>query len=375
MTARRALFFSVILSAICRFEVLAQETAPAGSDEVQRAVEKGLFYVEENTMRWWKTKKCVSCHDGPALMFSHNIARQQGFAVPRQKLQFWTDQWILVGGLVSKRKDGRMDAGGMLGAPLTMLFRDPRADSDPTRAAKFGQLMQIAGKDWQLDDGSWDIKVGLDYQPWIALGLESFEQSELPLSDEVRAEFASRRARTEDWMQRTEHPLPQKTEDLAAWLIYEHRRNRTARVKALLTELRQRQRDDGLWGITPKSESGHQLVTGAVLFSLTSIGRGTDDPLVAQVQRLLLDLQQDDGRWKEGGRHFDDGSETDNVVYNTWATAVVCAGLSQTIRLPAGTEPLFVPDPKRRATVDDITSQAAEGYKGGDYGDSDEDPT
>lgn len=353
----------------------AGEPSAASTEEVQRAVEKGLFFVEKSSMNWWKKKKCVSCHEGPALMLSHNIARRQGFNVPLEKLEFWTDRWILVGGLVNKRKDGRMDAGGMLGAPLTMAFRDTASDLDQKRAEKFGKLMQIAIKDWHQDDGNWDIKVGLDYQPWIALALESFEESKMALDDEVRSEIAERRKRTEAWMQNTQHPMPEKTEDIAAWLVYEHCRGRSDRVNELLAELKERQREDGLWGMTVESESGHQLVTGAVLFALTSIGRDASDPLVATVQRALVDLQLEDGRWKEGGRIFDDGSEPENIVYNNWATAVICAALSQTIQLPAGTEPLFVPTPKQRAAVDKVTQQAAEAYKGGDYGDSDEDPT
>ena len=375
MSGRYRLYALIVLPLISATATQADEPAGASVKEVQRAVEKGLFFVEKTTMNWWEKKKCVSCHEGPALMFSHNIARRQGFNVPLEKLEFWTDRWILVGGLVNKRKDGRMDAGGMLGAPLTMAFRDTASDLDQARAEKFGKLMQIAINDWHQEDGNWDIKVGLDYQPWIALALESFEASKWPISDEVRSEIAERGKRTEAWMLNTEHPMPEKTEDIAAWLVYEHHRGRSDRVSEFVDELKKRQRDDGLWGITVESETGHQLVTGAVLFALTSIGRDTSDPLVAQVQRLLLDLQQKDGRWKEGGRIFDDGSEPENIVYNNWTTAVVCAGLSQTIRLPAGTEPLFVPGVKQRAYVDEVTQQAAEAYKGGDYGDSAEDPT
>ncbi|MEM7015036.1 MAG: hypothetical protein AAF585_26555 [Verrucomicrobiota bacterium] len=71
--------------------------------------------------------------------------------------------------------------------------------------------------------------------------------------------------------------------------------------------------------ITMEAEHGHQLVTGAVLFSLTSIGMNTNDPLVAEIQQLLMRLQKEDGRWGEGGRIFDDGAEIENVDYNNWA--------------------------------------------------------
>ncbi|MEM7011493.1 MAG: hypothetical protein AAF585_08420 [Verrucomicrobiota bacterium] len=47
---------------------------PPTDEEVQIAVEKGLFFVEKTAMKWWKTKKCSSCHEGPILMVSYNIA-------------------------------------------------------------------------------------------------------------------------------------------------------------------------------------------------------------------------------------------------------------------------------------------------------------
>lgn len=66
----------------------AQKDAPATTAEVRTAVEKGLFFVEKSAIAWWKKEKCVSCHDGPMLMFSHNIAKRQRFPIDQKKLDF-----------------------------------------------------------------------------------------------------------------------------------------------------------------------------------------------------------------------------------------------------------------------------------------------
>ncbi|MBM80390.1 MAG: hypothetical protein CMJ78_07325 [Planctomycetaceae bacterium] len=66
----------------------AGEKPAASVEEVQLAVEKGLFFVEKTTMRWWNKKKCASCHDGPMLLFSHNVAKRQGFPINQSKLDF-----------------------------------------------------------------------------------------------------------------------------------------------------------------------------------------------------------------------------------------------------------------------------------------------
>lgn len=367
------LILTVLAAATCRAEensavsTKSEAAKAAGADtaEVQLAVEKGLFFVERTAMKWWNRKKCASCHEGPMLLFSHNVAKRQGIPVDQKKLDFWTDRWVITDGLVHSRKsDQRKDAGGMVGAPFTLLFRDLDGDQKQPRAKNFGKLMQIAGKDWHHEDGSWDIKVKLDYTPWITMALESYEKSDMPLSEEVRKEIKERRERTEKWIDSKEHPFPEITEDLAAWLVYETHRKNKKRSEKLLTELLNRQRDDGLWGITIESEKGHQLVTATVLFALVSSGFDTTHPVVARTQRLILDNQKEDGRWIEGGRIFDDGSEPGNLVYNMWVTAYSCAALSKTIKLPEGTKPLFVRDAKLVAQSDRFAKEAAKGYTG-----------
>jgi hypothetical protein len=365
MNERLFYVFASVLILASADSAVAQNDVPASVAEVQTAVEKGLFFVEKTAIAWWKKEKCVSCHDGPMLMFSHNIAKRQGFPIDQKKLDFWMDQWILPGGLKSKRKsDGRKDAGGMVLAPITMLFRDLDRDTNPARAANLAKLMQIAGKDWQKDDGSWETSVKFDYRPWIALALESFEKSAMPKDDPIHKAIAERGRRTEVLLQSIERPVSEKSEELAGWLVYEHRRGNKDRKELLLKELLSRQRDDGMWGITIESDHGHYLVTGSVLFALTSIGLDTGHPVVRQAQRILLDGQKDEGYWEEGGRIFDDGSDTLNDVYQCGATAVACAALSQTVKLPAGTKRLFTPDPKLAQAVDKMAANAAKDYDG-----------
>lgn len=179
----------------------------------------------------------------------------------------------------------------MVMAPVTMLFRDLDRDSDPARADKLAKLMLIASKDWQQEDGGWDISVKRDYTPWIELALDSYEKSAMPKSDPIHEAIAERGRRTEQWLRSIDRPVSEKTEELAAWLVYEHRRGNKNREELLLKELLARQRDDGMWGITVKSDHGHYLITGYVLFSLTSIGLDPSHPVVRRTQRVLLDGQ------------------------------------------------------------------------------------
>ena len=47
-------------------------------------------------MRWWKTKKCATCHEGEILLVAANVAKSQGVPVDQEKLDFWTERWVLV---------------------------------------------------------------------------------------------------------------------------------------------------------------------------------------------------------------------------------------------------------------------------------------
>jgi hypothetical protein len=224
--------------------------------------------------------------------------------------------------------------------------------------------VQIAGSEWQEEDGSWEPGGKLDTTPWLALALDSIATSEMPLDPSVRSEILDRSQRTAAWMAARERTIPERTENVAIWMVYEHRMGNDARAAELLTELKSRRLEDGTWSIEKASDSGHLLVTGTVFFALTSIGLDTSDPLVVSTQRLLLERQQEDGRWISGGRIFDDGSDTENPVFNLWATALICAGLSQTIELPADVKPVFTPDEKELADVREAAAAAAEGYTG-----------
>ncbi len=81
----------------------------------------------------------------------------------------------------------------------------------------------------------------------MALALVDLEKSEIPFSSELRREITERRKQTEEWIKAREPQLPEKTESLAGWVVYEHQRGDPERATKLLDELLSRRRDDGGW--------------------------------------------------------------------------------------------------------------------------------
>lgn len=334
--------------------------APAKPAELQLAVEKGLFFVEHQSMRWWKNRKCATCHEGQILLVAANVAKSQGVPVDQEKLDLWTERWVITDALVDYT-DGRTNGLGMLTAPFVLLHRDLERDASATRSKMWAEILRIAFQS-QEADGQWAPKGALEITPRMALALAAIEESKMALPPELRREVAERRKRTEEWIKSHGPQLPEKTESLAGWVSYEHQRGEPARAKKLLDELLSRRRADGGWGIK-KGDPSHLLVTSVVLLALKTSGLPNDHPVVADTQRYLLGKQSEDGRWRELGRHFH--PDQHHTQYDVWTTGYAVAALSLTMpKLPPGAKRLFTPEPKLVAEVEELTKSAADGYKG-----------
>ena len=242
-------------------------------------------------------------------------------------------------------------------APLMYLHRDAAREESQSRAEMWTTVIRgsvaLQGKDGQWPNGDVDVT------PRMALALASLEGSKIPFPADFRGELAERRVRAEAWIKSHEPQHPEKTESLAAWIAYELERGEPARAKQLLEELQSRRNADGGWGIK-RGDPSHTLVTAVVLFALKTGGLPNDDPLVASVQRYLLDRQKEDGRWQDLGRHF--GKDMNTPSNDAWTSGYAVAALSLTLpKLPPNTKRLFVPDPALVAEVDQLAKSAAEG--------------
>jgi hypothetical protein len=338
MSVLNRLIASLFIALVACAELQAQTgmPPPAAPAEVQRAIERGLFFIERQSMVWWNENKCFACHEGAMLLFSHNVAKRQGIPIDQAKLNFWTDRWWFTGALSKVRDKDRADVGGKLSLPFNLLFRDLDRERSPRDAMAFEEILLQASQ-WQDRDGGWGAVT-----PWMALGLASIEQSKLRLEPAVRRDVSAMRQLTEEWILTWRPDPPQKTEDLAGWVVYEHQRGERTRAKLMLDELLGRQRSDGGWGMTRESDT-HLLVTGAALFALKSIGISNEHPAIVRTQRLLLDRQQDDGRWREKGRVFHLDKYYDST--DAWTSGIVAAALTLMLpELPPGVPRQYTPD-------------------------------
>lgn len=335
--------------------------APAGAAEIQLAVEKGLFFVERQSMVWWNDHKCFACHEGSMLLFSFHVAKRQGVPIDQQKLDFWTDRWWLTGATSKVREKDKRDFGGVLTLPFNLLYRDLARDQSPRDVQAYEEMLRAVIES-QQPGGEWASDERLNLDPWIVLALASIEKSAIPLDPALRRDVTTTRQRAEERFL-TYRPGPrERNEELAAWVVYEHERGEPSRAKLMLDELLARQRPDGGWGMT-KDSANHMLVTGATLFALKTIGLSNEHRAVAAAQRFLLARQHEDGRWQEYGRYFQLDKYTDST--DAWTSGVVAAALSLTLpKLPPDAPRLYTPDATLLGQVARLTETAVADYTG-----------
>src|SRR5579885_3316633 len=75
--------------------LLATVSAPGGEatpNAARRSVEKALPFLEKEGLAWLQNRKCIACHHGAYLIWSHREAARIGIAVDEKKLAAWTGQ-------------------------------------------------------------------------------------------------------------------------------------------------------------------------------------------------------------------------------------------------------------------------------------------
>src|SRR6185369_6735547 len=79
-----ALLAVLVSTTALRAEEPAEKTAA-----VRQAVTRALPYIEREGVAWIESKKCVSCHQVPFMVWSLNAAHRRGFEIDHTKLTNW----------------------------------------------------------------------------------------------------------------------------------------------------------------------------------------------------------------------------------------------------------------------------------------------
>jgi hypothetical protein len=296
----------------------------------QRAVERAIVYLQEESSDWLRTRKCAACHHVPMPIWALGEAQRHGYAIDSKYL---TDTVESLLGSEDKLKASR-------------IFPDPAAPPDPRpqgRGLNMGlpflavaaqSLSLTEGQKQSLElvadeilkkqqaDGSWEFFATLRRPPinesqttdaaWIVLALmgEGQESHRAPLNKAI------------SWLNKAKADLHQ---DKAMKVILGVRSGKA--VQATVDELLALQRPDGGWSQTvPKPESD-AFATGQTLYALSLAGYTADRPEIKRGIDFLVATQKPDGSWPMTSRSTPDGSPGSSKLLSpitcsaaSWAT-------------------------------------------------------
>ena len=260
--------------------VTAPQVRPAGA---------GLAYLEKGGLAWMNEGKCIACHHGEFLLWSHNEARLHGFAVDPKKLTAWTAKAVDL--FLSTRekeclakKIGGVEATNLLLGQVTL-----PGDEHARELQRVSALLLNA----QQGNGSWkyegqsqkraDAEANEATTLWAVLALTFVEKPMLPIRRRARP-AGSRRDRQR--RQRTGRPAAGDREGI--W--------RTGTGKR--TARRADQTAERGWQLElEQGIPGGCLRHGPEPVRPGPIRLKDDNPAVQRPRKFLLEKQRPDGWW------------------------------------------------------------------------------
>jgi len=303
--------------AVLAFAFAHSAAAGVSSEEVRSAIERSVPFLEKEGVKWMTKRKCVSCHQIPAMLWSLNHARNHGFDVAQSKLDEWT-AW-------SAEKMATIDEDPKRQPPVDNLIQlmlgrqSYKSEAAPKRFDRF--------PDWissQQTNGFWKAGGQLPRQKrppretdeattmWTLLALTGIGSK------------ASDQAAARNWLEDGKPGV--SAEWWAVRALLAGQSGRPAKAQRAIAKLLKNQNEDGGWGwiLGAKSDA---LGTG---FALHAIGRvtrpGTHAAAVAKARDYLLQSQRKDGSWSVPSTKKANEEEPEPTsIY--WGTAWAVIGL------------------------------------------------
>ncbi|MEM8734491.1 MAG: prenyltransferase/squalene oxidase repeat-containing protein [Planctomycetota bacterium] len=339
-------------------EVASQKSKqPSDAASPEEIASRALDYLRKEGQRWIDRRECVSCHQIPAMVWSLNVAKQNGLPVEANEvdeLAEWSTDYLH---FVETKDRAEAECDDVLqkntdtmaalllalpqygGKEKEVEQEQPAAEScDAEKAPKPGtnwrkqftaSLIQN-----QNEDGSWDPKGQLPSQKrdpeetrrastlWITIALlqEGIPQNDFRFG--AALDLIDNTTQT-DWE-------AESAEWWAARLLLSRELGQTSQQKRIRDALVSKQQDDGGWGWLLADESD-ALATGLVLYALKNTGAEDDSSesvqdAIRSATKFLAKTQQANGSWKVPGTKKNSRNRS-VPTSNYWGTAWAVIGL------------------------------------------------
>jgi hypothetical protein len=295
---------------------------PATPETVRQAVQKALPYLEKEGLAWLENRKCIACHHGAYLIWSHREAARHGIAVDPNKLDAWTQQ---VSALFLKDKPVHLEKkNGSVEATSILLARNGYT-SEPMDQAASTAVAVLANS--QQTAGAWKFEGQAQKRP----DAEAIEATTLwaltVLGSADNLDEAGRKSRESVLAWLAKAPVGTDNEAVAVRLVLAVQQGDKAAVQAHAEELIKRQNPDGGWSWS-KDYPSDSYATGQSLYALGLAGRTGSDAAVQKGWQYLLATQKPDGSWP--GLSKKPGVK-ENPIILYWGSAWATIGLARTL--------------------------------------------
>lgn len=306
-----------------------ERPAPVAPD-ARRMVERSLPFLEKGAVEWVETRKCVTCHHVPMLMWTHSEARQHGFAVNEKVVEKLEGealaQYLGHADFTPTGQDTSFMEKG-LGPGTIYLSLAMEAYAAPSEAAAKARARFTENfVKRQNEDGSWTTKIN---QPPVIDDHDSMTMLILLAMDDSgpNGKNGDSWVRAVKWLKET--PARDETETLALRLLVAGKCGDKEERERYVALLRGRQQKDGGWN--QKNDLATDAVaTGQALYALGASGISADDPDVRQAWGYLASTQQDDGSWQLHSRN----PNAKGFVISYFGTGWATLGLIKTLPKP-----------------------------------------
>ena len=331
----------VVMAALC---VTAVDPRPARCDEPekkapkevtptpqqgQKAIERGLTFVQKDAVKWRKERDCATCHHGTMTVWVLSEAKGQGYDVDAQTLadmiQWTKDRFVPRSSGPQAPAPGTASVPsiylGVMSQNLPVLSRD-----EINRIAR-----NLVAR--QAKDGAWESPPPKNGPPptWESretlalLALLAWEPY-VPADAKEAAAASASREKAVAWLNKTKPT--DTTQSVTLRLLLDARCGTAQKQLQIgIERLLKRQNADGGWSQT-KELSSDAYATGQSLYALSFAGVKNDRPEIQRAVSFLAASQREDGSWPMISRgHPDMKPFTNPVPITYFGTAWATLGL------------------------------------------------
>lgn len=285
-----------------------------GNPAARRAAQRGLGFVSTDALAWQTQHQCFGCHVQAVTVEALAVGRHHQYDVNEQQFS------EILRGILDIPGGAHQSAGLGVGPSAGM-----PATSTAFGGAAFAKVdVMVDGRvrddllsvgerlfRFQNEDGS--VRADDTRFPVVAGAMQATTQAiqtwRVAYDRSANPRWVEPIRRAEAWMQQrarqlTDNPSTNITEINYAvmGLIAAGAMPSEPVLQTLANRLRSRQNEDGGWGFDATAQrSTSAFATGQTLYSLRLLGMGDSDRVIQKGTTYLLEHQQPNGGWSNGG--------------------------------------------------------------------------